>query len=220
MRFVYPALLLIFIACKSHQCPGFIPSEPALNFFPVSYDPNSICTDASLVDAVVIGAGGRRGRFALNQAEHDAGVEVQPGDKVMISIYFDNGGADLPQYTAKNVWALVDFSDTLSTMHRVRTQLVSDNTKPVSSITAGGDLILHSQFPTKIEYTLNSTTICARPNELSRRRLKPTGYCGKADQKTTLLDTKDAPRMIYIGNLIPGFAHSGTVEFIMNVRSK
>jgi hypothetical protein len=63
---------------------------PVFNQFPVSYTPKGY-TDWPLIDGRNITKGGS---WSKSQAEHDHGVEVEPGDVVEIYVHFHNGALD------------------------------------------------------------------------------------------------------------------------------
>jgi hypothetical protein len=203
---------------SANQCGGNIPQHPALNSFALTYDPHKSCADFPLIDAFIKGANGRDGRYAASQAEHDEGLRVRPSDTITVGIYFDNGGADTPQFTAKNVRALFAISPEVGIDHRISAQLLADNAQSINSRSRGGDLFIHSSVPTRLEYVTGTTTLCISRKEAIDRGFESTETCGTNDVGVLVsLPDQNMPTVIPIGDLAPGFVHSGTIGFALRV---
>src|SRR5258708_18451851 len=146
------ALVLFLLSCRkpSGYCGGRIPHHPALNPFAISFDATTPCADAPLIDAYVRGAKNRNGRFARSMVEHDQGIAAAPGDIVVVSVFFDNGGADTMAYTARNVRASVVVAPEVGTDHIISARLTADNAARAESASRGGDIVIHTSQTTKL----------------------------------------------------------------------
>jgi hypothetical protein len=198
------------------SCPGDFPVEATLNTLSVTFNSNESCHDLPLIDGLVQGGTGRQGQYSSSQEEHDAGLKVNPGDIVSISIYFDNGSVEHYSDTARNLRAAIDYDPRPTATHTIRGFLFADNALPVVSTTRGGDLILRSQSPTVLRYVAGSTTACiqqALANELKYPTHSTCGVDSRGNGKTTLPldDELLTGTTLHLFDLPPGFDASGSM---------
>ena len=69
---------------------------PTFNIFPVAYD-GSLNTDYPLIDARNVT---KNEGWSTSQSDHNAGVNMDPGDTVEFLVYYHNGAPDDPANTA------------------------------------------------------------------------------------------------------------------------
>ena len=229
-KFRYAALAVIFIATaafgfthlQNHagadSC-GNAPLTPAMNIWPLSYSAID-CHDLPLIDVKSNNGSGRDARYAANQAEHDAGINVQPGDHVRVSIYFHNGASPDNQTsaTAKNVIIASQIATGSATSHNVSGAIGLDNGTPAYSIDAGkgGDTKINSSVPTTLAYLPGSTQMCIRSSAAASYGLASAGSCG-SDRVLVNLPDGVMSGGVNIGNVKACFDFSGTVVFTLVV---
>jgi hypothetical protein len=213
-------LALSMVSCRTSQgqCAGQIPQRSALNPFVITYDPSKECVDLPLVDALILGAKDRNGRFARSPGEHESGVAALPGDTLLVSVYFDNGGADVPANTAKNVRSYVSVTPEVGTDHIISVRLEADNAGTAYSKERGGDIVIHTKLLTKLTYLPDTAILCITRQHALERSLESTEICGSSDVAVTLKNA-NLPQVMVIGDLAPGFKYSGTTDFKLKVEA-
>jgi hypothetical protein len=148
--------------------------------------------------------------------EHKQGINADFDETVLVSVYFDNGGADLPKYVAKNVRATVVVAPEIGTEHRISAQLTADNAETVESAGKGGDIVVHTRKATKLAYVPNTAELCVNRRDAKERGAESEERCGTSGVAIHLTD-KTAPYAVNLGNLLPGFVYSGTFDFRLRV---
>jgi hypothetical protein len=177
-----------------------------------------------MIDGMIDGKAGRDGRYSMNAKEYQQGLHLAPGDEVLVSVFFLNGG-DGNSSTAHNARMVSRFSMASLTEHEVSAALAIDNGMIVYSRQTGmgGVLKLQSSVPTKLVYIPGSTHMCVRSPPLEARKLPvpgdPTGVCAGATENGPIqlvrLPDGIANEAVGLGDL-PG-AISGLVVFALKV---
>ncbi len=198
---------------------GNAPLTPAMNVWPLSYS-NIDCHDLPLVDVKSLNGSGRDARYAQNQSEHNAGINVNPGDQVRVAIYFHNGASpdDQTSATAKNVVIASQIDTASGTSHNVSAAIGLDNGTPAYSIDAdkGGDTKINSSVPTTLSYVPGSAKMCIREAAAQEYGYASAGSCGSG------LVYVNVPDGVFnggvnIGNVKACFDYSGSLIFTLAV---
>jgi hypothetical protein len=212
-RLFVALITLSSIACRTStgQCGGQIPQHPTLNPFVIAYDSSKECVDLPLVDALILGAKGRNGRFAKSASEHELGVTALPGDVVYVSVYFDNGGPEEPASIAKNVRAVISVTPVVSNDHIISAKLEADNAATIRSAEKGGNIVIHTKSPTKLVYIPDTAILCIPRETALKQGLDSDEICGKSDVAVRLKNAS-LPEVLAIGDLEPGFKFSATAD--------
>ena len=149
---------------KSDTCTGIaVPTTPAFDVWPLTYNNAVPCEDLPLIDAADLNGSGRNARYSESQAEHDAGITANPGDTVTVSIYFHNGAtpdtALLAQTTAQNVSISTSYNAGAATTHTFSGTISTSNGAGASSSNPynGGNITVNTDVPTTIQYVPGST---------------------------------------------------------------
>jgi hypothetical protein len=155
------------------QLPKYVPPIrenelevlPQVNTWPISYRSQPF-HDLPMVDVMVVGKSGRSGRYAASQKEHNAGVIVEPGDQVIVSLYFHNTSSPKSAYsTAHNVRATSDIVPRTAARHHViAAGIAMDNGAAAysSDPNRGGNTSINSNAPVRLHYVPSSTLLCAK----------------------------------------------------------
>ncbi len=130
-------------------------AAPAFNTFPVTYS-GELDHDLPLIDAKNFTDSGS---FSTSQADHDNGVQADPGDIVEVSIYYHNGAANTDENVAHNTLIRAFANPALGSSANTYTlgaTISADNAAEVSSTAAfhGGDIQVHIQGGTSQSLTL------------------------------------------------------------------
>jgi uncharacterized repeat protein (TIGR01451 family) len=198
---------------------GNAPLTPAMNIWPLSWTGQD-CHDLSLIEVKNLNGSGRDARYAQSQAEHDAGINVNPGDKVRVAVYFHNGASpdDQAASLAKNVVVATQIDAAESKVHNVSGAIGLDNGTPAYSIDAdnGGDTKIVSSVPTTLSYVAGSTQMCVRTEVAQEYGLTSVGSCGSGQ---VLVNQPDGifNGGVNIGNVKACFEYSGLVIFTVAV---
>ncbi len=207
-------------------CTGYNTNSPALNIWPLTWS-GEACHDYALVDAKNLNGG----RYALSQAEHDAGFFVNPGDRVRVSVYFHNGANQAPASDpnaniARNVTAVSYYDTTLGTSHAVNGALMSSNAGTVSSSNHGGDVTVKSNVPTTLSYVPQSTQMCVSQAYIQATQISAntssSNVCGTTfdNQPMYLVDLPDGISTnsgVDLGDLPACFPYAGFVIYTLQV---
>ena len=207
-------------------CTGYNTNTPALNIWPLTWTGES-CHDYALVDAKNLNGG----RYALSQAEHDAGFYVNPGDRVRVSVYFHNGANQAPASDpnaniARNVTAFSYYDTNLGTAHTVNGSLMSSNAGVASSSNHGGDVTVRSNVPTTLSYVPQSTQMCVSQAYIQATHISvntsPSNACGTTfDGQTMYLvnlpDGISSNTGVDLGDLPACFQYAGFVIYTLQV---
>lgn len=145
---------------------GFIPYRAASSPDGRSVTPVLRSWPYPLLDAMVLGAEGRRGRYAQSGAEHREGLTIQPGDLLVFSVYFRNdANVEKYDFDAAHDVRLVMSRDTSAQRERTASvDVVSDNTFVVhsGSVQTWGNLTLRAATPVRLAYVPASTQTCIK----------------------------------------------------------
>jgi uncharacterized repeat protein (TIGR01451 family) len=228
IKFRYLALAIVFIAISAFgfnhmrnnvvadSC-GNAPVTPAFNIWPLAY--SSIdCHDLPLIETKNLSGSGRDARYSQDQTEHNAGINVNPGDKVRVAVYFHNGASpdDQTSATAKNVIIATQIDSTNGTSHNVSGAIGLDNGTPAYSIdpSNGGDTKINSSVPTTLTYVSGSTQMCIKDAAAQEYGLASAGSCGAGQ---TLVNLNDGifNGGVNIGSVKACFPYSGLVIFTL-----
>ena len=189
---------------KSDTCTQIsVPTTPAFNVWPLTYDNSVACHDLPLIDVADPSAGGRDARYAQSQGEHSAGINANVGDTVSVSIYFHNGATPdaslVNQTTAHNVTVSTSFNADASTSHTFSGTISTSNGQGASSDSSrGGSITVHTSVPTTIQYVAGSTQLTGG----SGNRSLPDGVANGS---------------VNIGDIKACWNYSGTVLFKVKV---
>ncbi len=207
-------------------CTGYNTNSPALNIWPLTWS-GEACHDYALVDAKNLNGG----RYALSQAEHDAGFFVNPGDRVRVSVYFHNGANQAPASDpyaniARNVTAFSYYDTNLGTSHAVNGALMSSNAGVASSSNHGGDVTVKSNIPTTLSYVPQSTQMCVSQAYIQATHISAntssSNVCGYTfdNQPMYLVNLPDGistNRGVDLGDLPACFPYAGFVIYTLQV---
>jgi hypothetical protein len=161
---------------NDNPCDVAIPSAPALNPFQVSYRWGVACRDRPLIDAW---RPGEQPQLSRSQEDHDAGVTARVLEVIRVMVAVENGameeGAEGNAARDVKVTVRVDSSDPKE--HRVSARVTALNAPPISSSEwwHGGDLLIHTDEPTRIEYSARTMRACFDFDEARAR----TGLYGE-----------------------------------------
>jgi hypothetical protein len=179
-----------------------------------------------LLDAMVLGALGRRGRYAASGAEHRQGLIIEPGDLLIFSVLFRNEAAQQGRgwEVAYNV-RLVMGVDTSAQRERVVTVgIAGDNLQTVYTGMAqtGSNLRLRSATPLRLVYVPGSTQVCMKKgtnvHRVSASFQNLMGECAGSGDSTAIarfMEDGIVERKAALGQ-IPAL-HTVTVVFGMRV---
>ncbi|TSC66219.1 MAG: hypothetical protein G01um101477_165 [Candidatus Doudnabacteria bacterium Gr01-1014_77] len=207
-------------------CTGYNTNSPALNIWPLTWT-GEACHDYALVDAKNLNGG----RYALSQAEHDAGFSVNPGDRVRVSVYFHNGANQAPASDpnvniARNVTAFSFYDKNSGTSHAVNGSLMSSNAGTASSYNHGGDVTVKSSVATTLSYVPQSTQMCVSQSYIQATRISvntsPSNTCGTAFNGETMYlvnlpDGISSNTGVDLGDLPACFPYAGFVIYTLQV---
>jgi hypothetical protein len=104
------------------------PTKPILNYWPVTYlDPAEVCHDFPFIDARLTNAT----EYAKSKEEWEAGVIANLGDEIYVTIYVNNGvanmGLDRAAVMAKNVVIVTQVDDETQQTHFILVSASGDN---------------------------------------------------------------------------------------------
>lgn len=185
------------------QLPKYVPPVregeqddlPRLNTWPVSYTSQPF-HDLPMVDVMVVGKSGRSGRYATSQKEHDTGVTVEPGDQVIVSLYFHNTASPQSAYsTAHNVRATSNIVPlAVARRHVISAGMAMDNGASVYSAdpNRGGNASINSNTPVRLHYVPGSTLLCAKQADnlnTAPDRVQLAEACRKASSRREVVVT-------------------------------
>jgi uncharacterized repeat protein (TIGR01451 family) len=210
------------------SCSNTSPT-PVFNYWPLSYNSGNTCNDYPLIDALNSSApaGSRDARYSASQSEHDAGINANVGDKVFVSIYFDNGSSDdqsvFDQNTMQNFVVSSNYSTAASTVHSISGTLSATNVPTVSSTSdhQGGNITINTPVATTLQYVPGSTEACIGQSAAEYYGLSTAQTCGtdgNGDPKILVpLNDGIANGSLSMGELPPCFPYSGTVGYFVQV---
>ena len=148
------------------------PATPAFNVHPISVTPR-LEHDLPMIDVLVVGAEDRGGRFATTDAERAAGVQVNPGDTILVSIYLHNAAATASEYaTADNVRVGVVLPNQSSTRQYVGAGVTADNARAVytSDTARGGNSRIWATRPVRLRLIPSTTIACSGTRTFDERK--------------------------------------------------
>jgi hypothetical protein len=163
------------------ECGLDYPDVPTLNVWPVAYD-GAPCHDYPLIDIAIRNSKDKRnGRFALSQAEHDAGITASVGDRLTAEVFFHNGAGCSPDVdtTAKHVMVKFSLKQVSSTSYTVAADLSAQNARKVSSgdIGKGGDVPVALVRPATLHFVPGTAHLCVRPEHAQLLGADPSQKC-------------------------------------------
>ncbi len=136
---------------------------PRFNQYPASY------IDLKTGDWPLINARNitKNGDWCLSQAEHDKGVEAEPGDIVEFWIYFHNGCVESEESDTHSAFGTMIQASSdpplgaPSLAHRMSATIRSANTYTVTSSSPGkgGDIVVHIKNELPLSLTLVSGSV-------------------------------------------------------------
>ncbi|MDB4940078.1 MAG: hypothetical protein JWO40_503 [Candidatus Doudnabacteria bacterium] len=232
IRFKYLALAIVFIAiaafgfnhlrnsANADSC-GNAPLTPAFNIWPLAWT-SSNCQDLPLIETKNLNGTGRDARYSLSQSEHDAGINVNPGDSVRVAVYFHNGASpdDQEAATAHNVLVATQIDSLSGTSHNVSGAITGTGTPAYSYYSeTGGDTKINSSVPTTLTYVSGSTQMCIRDAAAQEYGLTSAGSCGSGQ---TLVAEPDGifNGAINIGDVKACFPYSGLIIFTLKANGQ
>lgn len=189
---------------RTDNCAMEAPENgPAFNIWPLAFTSQN-CKDLPLIDAKNLDRSGRDGRYAVSQAEHDAGITAAPGEKIRVAIYFHNGSSDQANdaiTTAYNTRLTAGVPTAVATSHSLSGGIAADNAQAVYSGQAntGGNIKINTTVPSRLQYVPGSTELYGQSGRI---RGLPDGIVnGSAN----------------IGDVMACFQFSGYVIFTLTV---
>lgn len=144
-------------------------SGPTFNIFPIAYD-GSMNTDYPLLDVRNVT---KSEGWSTSQADHDAGVNADPGDEVEFLVYYHNGVPDDPSNTATNVLLKAILPATSATTFTVGAQLSATNAQTVTSAQKGNDVTVRINGTTAQTLTLIPGTTIWLPDRGTTQQTMP-----------------------------------------------
>jgi hypothetical protein len=159
-----------------------------------------------LLDARVVGAPGRSGRFAVSPIEHDGAILVGEGSEVVVALYVATTSTRVPPAPeVRRVLASVSDEPPgaraapgdPSPFHELVAVVSGDEVQAASSAFAewGGDVALRSSRPTRLAYVAASAALCRIADPAAR--------------DTTAPDPREACRAGAASSVRPPLADSG-----------
>ena len=173
---------------------------PTFNIFPVAYD-GSLNTDYPLIDARNVT---KNEGWSTSQSDHNAGVNMDPGDTVEFLVYYHNGAPDDPANTALSTVIRASVPTASATTFTVGASISASNAQTVTSASRGGDMTLRVSGSSSQNLSLLPGTTVWLPNRASSSQIMPD----------TITSTG-----VNIGDIRGCWQFSGFVKFRVQVSS-